>query len=161
MRWAYSNVMNNGERADRPDGNGLLGPQEGTLGRWIAGSNARLLAVLLSGLLLGFFLFWVFSLTPSEQRTKIAERDDRIRALQGQLNRVDPIVRNMAEHEQSIAAGQAALDAREAEVAQREQVLANRWSIPKLTAQHVESFLRRTSDSISRLFRREKVPCRC
>lgn len=146
---------------DRPGGEGISGPQDRTLGPWLDGSNARLVTVVLLGMLLGFFLSWVFSLTPSEQRDKITERDARIRALQGQLNRVDPIVRGMAEHEQSIADGQAALDAREAKVTQREQALANYLHIPKPTAQGVESFLRRTSDSISRLLRGVKVPCRC
>jgi hypothetical protein len=132
--------------------------------------------ILLVGILLGGVLSWMLSPSPSEQlaaeRDKTAEQDRRIRALQSVLDRVDPIVRNKALAEQSLAQRQAALDARsrdldrrEAQIAQREQALAGQWSIPKPSAQDVEGFFRRTSDSISQLLNRvsipRRIPCRC
>lgn len=157
--------MNNGESPDLPEG-GVPDPGTGAESKPLFPFVVTAL-VLLAGILLGMLISWMLRPTPDEQlasaRARIAEQDDQIRALQGALGRVDPIVRNMALHEQSIADAQAALDARRAIVDRREQELASRWSIPKpnLSAQQVVSFFQRADDSISRLFGDETVPCRC
>ncbi len=160
--------MNNGESPDPPEG-GMPGTGTDAESKPLF-PFATAILVLLAGILLGMLFSWVVRPTPDEQlssaHARIAEQDNRIRALQGALDRVDPIVRNMALHEQSIADREAALAAREAIVARREQELASRWSIPKpnLTSEHVSSFFQRADDSISRLLDGKDVqgrPCRC
>lgn len=189
---AYSDVVNDGERADRPGERGLLEleaampecdfgalelrprPRSPRAGRHRSESKAPLVTapllvvLVVAGVafLLGILLSWWVRPAPSEQlsaaRAEIAQQSGQIRRLQGELSRVTPVAQDMAVRELRLADSHAALDAREAQIAQREQALDSHWSVPKPSAQQVEGLLQRVaawlkdaSDTISRLLKGE------
>lgn len=186
-RWAYSDVVNDGERVDHAEERGLFQPQaempeSGSLRSPRAGRHRRsvsrlpLLAIAGIALLLGIALGWWVRPAPSEQlsaaRAEIAQQSDQIRRLQRELSRVSPVARDIAAREQRLAGLRAALDAREAQLAQRERELAQSWTVPKPSAQQIErlfqgavSWFKDASDTISRLFDGKGAPqslsCRC
>lgn len=163
FRWAYSNVMDNGESTDRPGGGGAFGRRRG--GRHREAPKPPVLAIvvtftLLVGILLGG---WVLRPTPDEQlsaaraeveacRRQIVAQEEQIRTLQAALDRVPGIAGDIAEAQQNLAAQEAALAQREAALAQREQELARRWTIPKPTPEQVQAFFRTVSERINCIF---------
>jgi hypothetical protein len=186
--WAYSDEVNNGEHTDRPAGDRTAELRSGTRrGRHAREtryeSKAAFLTVATLALLAGIFLSWLLLPTPEEQLSAaraeterrdrtIAELQGQIRELQAVLDRVDPSMRNIAVTEQTFVERQADLDAqsraladREAVLAQREQALANRWSVPKPSGPQLVAFFKNLSDSIGRALNGEgaleRATCQC
>ena len=188
VNWAYSDGVN-GELPDGPVNGVGFEPKHGIDKSYFEDPH-RVLArdydqkpllygtpvilVLIAGFLLGGLVSSLLRPSRDEQlaaaRAEIAERNDRIRVLEGELNRVPRVAQDIAKAEQSLADQQAQLDARERAlndrqeaIAQREKELASRWTVPKPSSQQVLAFFKSIDDTISRLLNAERrtVPCRC